>query len=76
MVLDEISFIRKRILKFTKLQLRSIKCGHTKFFGNLDVIIIGDFYQVQLICDARVFKINMNNIENLTFGWKRSNVMN
>ncbi len=36
------------------------------FFGNLNVIIIGDFYQVQLSNDARVFKTNMNNIDNLT----------
>jgi len=38
---------------------------HTQFFGNLDVIIIGDFYQVQPVHDAGIFKINMNNIDNL-----------
>ncbi len=63
-VLNEISLIRKRILKFIDLQLRSIKRIHTKFFGNFDVIITGDFYQVQLVCDARIFKINANNIDN------------
>jgi hypothetical protein len=51
-VLDKISLIGKRILKFIDIQLRSIKHIHTKFFGNLDVIITGDFYQVQPICDA------------------------
>jgi hypothetical protein len=30
------------------------------------VIITSDFYKVQLICNAKVFKINMNNIDNLT----------
>jgi hypothetical protein len=40
-------------------------CAH-KFFGNLDVIITCDFYQVQLVHDARVFKINMNNVNSLT----------
>jgi hypothetical protein len=39
---------------------------HTNVFGNLDVIIIGDFYQVQPIHDTRVFKTNMNNINSLT----------
>ena len=47
LVLDEISLIGKRILKFTDLRLRSIKRLHTSFFGNLDVIITGDFFQVQ-----------------------------
>jgi hypothetical protein len=33
---------------------------------NLDVIIIGDFYQVQLVRDVGVFKINVNNIDSLS----------
>ncbi len=51
---------------------------HTNLFGNFDFIIIGDFYQVQHVCDVGVFKTNINNIDSLTpiFGWKRSNVMN
>jgi len=64
-VLDEISLVGKIILKFTDFRLRSIKHIHTKFFGNFDVIIVGDFYQVQPICDAWVFKINANNIDSL-----------
>jgi hypothetical protein len=39
---------------------------HIIFFGYLNVIIIGDFYQVQLSHDVRVFKTSMNNIDNLT----------
>jgi hypothetical protein len=66
MVLDEISLIGKRILKFTDLRLISTKRVHTKFFGNFHFIIIGDFYQVQHVRDAGVFKINMNNIDSLT----------
>ncbi len=62
-VLHEISLIGKIILKVINLRLRSMKRIHTKFFGNLDVIITGDFYQVQLVCDARVFKLNVNNID-------------
>ncbi len=62
-VLNEISLIEKRILKLIDFQLRSIRRIHTKIFRNLDVIIIGDFYQVQPIYDARVFKTNVNNID-------------
>jgi hypothetical protein len=57
--------IGERILKFIGLQLRLIKCVDTKFFENLNVIIISDFYQVQPIHDVGIFKINMNNINNL-----------
>jgi hypothetical protein len=52
-------------LKFIDFQLKSIRHIHTYFFWNLDVIIIGDFYQVQPIYDARVFKTNVNNIDSL-----------
>jgi hypothetical protein len=45
-MLDEI-LIKKWILKSIDFQLLSIKYIHTKFFQNLDVIIIRDFYQVQ-----------------------------
>jgi hypothetical protein len=45
-ILYEISLIGKIILKFIDLRWKSIKHIHTKFFGNLDVIIIRDFYQV------------------------------
>jgi hypothetical protein len=65
MVLDEIFLIGKRILKFIDLQLRSIKRVQTKFLKKIYVIITCDFYQVQLVYDARVFKINTNNIDNL-----------
>ncbi len=66
MVLNEIFLISKRILKFIELRLKSIKCVHKFFFGNLDVIITCDFYQVQLVHDVGVFKINMNNVDSLT----------
>ncbi len=37
---------REKILKLIDFRLSSIKHIHTKFFGNLDVIIMGDFNQV------------------------------
>jgi hypothetical protein len=47
---------------------------HTNFFGNFDVIIIGVFYQVQFVCDARAFKTNMNNIDSLTPNFWMENI--
>ncbi len=38
---------------------------HINVFGNLEEIITSDFYKVQPIHDVRVFKIIMNNIDNL-----------
>jgi hypothetical protein len=73
--LDEILLIGKRITKFINLRLRLIKCIHTKVFGNLDVIINGDFYQVQLVCDVGIFKINANNINSLTPNFWMENIM-
>jgi hypothetical protein len=48
----------KWILKSIDFQFLSIKYIHTKFFQNLDVIIIRDFYQVQPNCHVGVFKTN------------------
>jgi hypothetical protein len=45
---------------------------HTIFVGNFDVIIIGDFYQ--LVCDARAFKTNMNNIDSPTPNFWMENI--
>jgi len=47
---------------------------HTNVFGNFDVIIIGVFYQVQLVRDARAFKTNMNNIDSLTPNFWMENI--
>jgi hypothetical protein len=47
---------------------------HTNVFGNFDVIIIGVFYQVQLVRDARAFKTNMNNIDSLTLNFWMENI--
>ena len=65
LVLDEISLIGKKILKFTDLRLRSIKRLHTSFFVNLDVIITGDFFQVQPVRDSGVFKNTNESMDDL-----------
>jgi hypothetical protein len=58
MVLDEISMVGNIILKFVDQNLRSIKCMHTNYFGNLaylNIIITSDFYQAQPIIDTLVY---------------------
>jgi hypothetical protein len=58
-VWNEISLIGQNI----DLWLKSIKCIHTNFFENLDVIITRNFYQIQLVHDVGFFKTNANNID-------------
>jgi hypothetical protein len=43
LMLDEISLIGSRMFPFIDTRLKIIKHKHNSFFGNLDVLIIGDF---------------------------------
>jgi len=45
-----------------------------KFFWKFWCHIIGVFYQVQLVRDARAFKTNMNNIDSLTLNFWMENI--
>jgi hypothetical protein len=57
MVLDEISMVGNKILKFVDQNLRSIKCMHTNYFGHLaylSIITTSDFYRAQLIIDTPI----------------------
>ncbi len=65
LVLDEVSLIGSRIFSFIDLYLRSIKHTHNHFFGNMDVIIIGDLYQAPPIQNNWVFQRKFDNIDAL-----------
>ncbi len=62
LVLDEISFIGNKIFSFIDYRLRAIKRTYHHFFGNLDIIIIGDLHQVPLTRDSWVFKPKWNSL--------------
>ena len=47
--IDEISMIGSRFLYSINNRLRNIKHVQTKYFGNIDIIFCGDFYQAQPI---------------------------
>jgi hypothetical protein len=58
LVLDEISMVGNIILKFVDQNLKSIKCMHTNYFGDLaylNIIITNDFYQAQPIIDTPIY---------------------
>ncbi len=43
-MIDEISFVDARMFNIINNRLRSIKHIQNKFFGGVNVIMIGDFY--------------------------------
>ncbi len=65
LVLNEIFLIIIEY-SFIDYKLRAIKQTNHHFFGNLDVIIIGDLHQVPLVCDSWVFKSKQNSLDSLT----------
>jgi hypothetical protein len=50
-VLDEVSLVGARMLNAIDQRLRSIKHIQNNFFGGLDAIVTGDFYQTLPIRD-------------------------
>jgi hypothetical protein len=55
-VLDEISLVGARMLNAIDQKLRSIKHVQENFFGGVDVIVTGDFYQAPPVRDKWVFQ--------------------
>jgi hypothetical protein len=47
-MINEISFVSVRMFNIIEIRLRFIKHIQNKFFGGVDVIMIGDFYQTPL----------------------------
>jgi hypothetical protein len=48
-VIDEISLVSAIMINVMNNRLRSIKRIQKNFFGGVDVIMIGDFYQTPLM---------------------------
>jgi hypothetical protein len=46
LVIDEITLVNTRTLTFIDHKLWVIKQVHNQFMGGIDVIMIGDFYQM------------------------------
>jgi hypothetical protein len=54
--IDEASLIGSRFLYSIDNRLRNIKHVQTKYFGNIDMLFCGDFYQAQPIQDSLIFE--------------------
>jgi hypothetical protein len=65
-VINEISFIVARMFNAIDNRLRSIKHIQNNFFGVVNVIMIGDFYETPLVKDSWIFQNIKNNVNTLT----------
>ncbi len=65
-VINEISFVGVKMLHVIDNRLRSIKHIQNKFFGDVDVIMIGDFYQAPFINGNWIFQNIKDNVNALT----------
>ena len=54
--IDEVSMVGYKLFKKIEKQLRDIM-GSSTPFGNLHVIVIGDFYQLPAVEDTPLYKI-------------------
>jgi hypothetical protein len=64
-VIDEISLIGVRMFNVMDNRLRPIKHIQNNFFGGVDVIMIGDFFQAPLMKNSWIFQNIKNNINAL-----------
>jgi hypothetical protein len=58
LVKDEISLVGAKIFNVIDNRLKFIKHIQNKFFGGVDVILIGDFYQASHVKDSWIFQIS------------------
>jgi hypothetical protein len=65
-LIDEISFVGVKKFNVINNRLRSIKRIQNNFFGGVDVIMIGDFYQTPHVKNSWIFQNIKNNVNALT----------
>lgn len=65
--IDEAYLIGSRFLYCIDDRLRNIKHVHTSYFGNIDIIFCGDFYQAQPIQDSLIFEQPTVNKQKITY---------
>jgi hypothetical protein len=72
--IDEASLIGSRFLYSIDNHLRNIKHVQTKYFGNIDMVFCGDFYQAQPIQDSLIFEQPMINMQTTTHDFWKDNI--
>jgi len=73
-VIDEISFVDARMFNIINNRLRSIKHIQNNYFGGVNVIMIGDFYQTPHVKDSWSFQNIKYNVNALAPNFWQTNV--
>jgi hypothetical protein len=64
-MIDEITLVGARMFNVINNKLRSIKKIQNNFFGCVDDIMIGDFYQAPFVKDSWIFQNIKDNVNAL-----------
>ncbi len=70
----EISFVGAKMFNVIDNNLRSTKHIQNNFFGGVDVIMIGDFFQAPLMKDSWIFQNIKDNVNTLAPNFWQTNV--
>jgi hypothetical protein len=62
-LINEISLLGNKMFSFIDHRLHVIKQVHKELMGDLDVIMVGDFYQAPPIRDSWIFKSKTNEFD-------------
>ena len=54
-IIDEFSMVGKRMLDFINLRLQEI-CGNQKNFGGMNILLVGDLFQLKPVKDSWIFQ--------------------
>jgi hypothetical protein len=73
-VIYEISFVGAKMFNVIDNNLRSTKHIQNNFFGGVDVIMIGDFFQAPLMKDSWIFQNIKDNVNTLAPNFWQTNV--
>jgi hypothetical protein len=72
--IDEAYLIGSSFLYSIDNRMRKIKHVHTKYFGDIDMLLCGDLYQVQPIQDSLIFEQPMVNMQTMTHEFWKENI--
>lgn len=64
-IIDEFSMVGKRMLDFINLRMQEI-CGNQKNFGGMNILLVGDLFQLKPVKDSWIFEDNSGPYDVLT----------